>query len=139
MQKRPLGQGPEKVLYLWLTDKYMEDYIIREIDKIGELLMQVARRLGLLGTDSPDYSLTDVKEEFGKTGCPIDMDLLLQQEYPVLYLVEKEELSDHALETLIDILFHSDLDESRKAAILDEALAYLDGKGYYSFKLHSFL
>ena len=127
------------MLYLWLTDKYMEDYIIREIDKIGELLMQVARRLGLLGTDSPDYSLTDVKEEFGKTGCPIDMDLLLQQEYPVLYLVEKEELSDHALETLIDILFHSDLDESRKAAILDEALAYLDGKGYYSFKLHSFL
>lgn len=117
----------------------MEDYIIREIDKIGELLMQVARRLGLLGTDSPDYSLTDVKEEFGKAGCPIDLDLLLQQEYPVWYLVEKEELSDHALETLIDILFHSDLDESRKAAILDEALAYLDGKGYYSFKLHSYL
>ncbi len=26
----------------------MEDYILREIDRIGELLMHIARRLGLL-------------------------------------------------------------------------------------------
>lgn len=26
----------------------MEDYLIREIDKIGEMLMHVARRLGLI-------------------------------------------------------------------------------------------
>ena len=48
----------------------MEDYIIREIDRLGEMLLLIARKLGLLDGDTPDYSLTDVKDEFGKAGCP---------------------------------------------------------------------
>ena len=80
----------------------MEDYIIREIDRIGEMLMQIARRLGLLDGDAPDYSMSDVKDEFGKAGCPVDLVTVLQQEYPVWYLVEKEKLSVHGLETMID-------------------------------------
>jgi len=52
--------------------------------------------------------------------------------------VEKEKLSDLGLETMIDIIFHSDLDEDRKQALLSDALAYLDVKGYFSFRLHSF-
>lgn len=51
--------------------------------------------------------------------------------------MEKEKLSDHGLETMIDILFHSDMEEDRKAALLKDALAYLDGKGYFSFRLHA--
>ena len=116
----------------------MEDYIIREIDRIGEMLVQIARRLGLLDGDQPDYSLTDVKDEFGKAGCPIDLDKVLQQENPVLYLVEQEGVSEHGLETMIDIIFNSDLDEARKNELLEDALTYLDGKGYFSFRLHSF-
>ena len=115
----------------------MEDYIIREIDRLGEMLLMIARKLGLLDGDTPDYSLTEVKDEFGKAGCPINLDMLLQQENPVWYLVEKEKLSDHGLETMIDIIFHSDWDEAGKQALLDDALAYLDGKGYFSFRLHS--
>jgi hypothetical protein len=53
-------------------------------------------------------------------------------------LVENEHLSDKALESFVDILFNSDLDEERKRALLSDALAYLDGKGYYSFTLHSY-
>ena len=117
----------------------MEDYIIREIDRIGEMLLLIARRLGLFDGDTPDYSLADVKAEFGKAGCPIDLDNLLQQDNPVLYLVEEVKLSDHGLETMMDILFHSDLDENRKQALLEEALAYLDGKGYFSFRQQSLL
>ena len=117
----------------------MEDYIIREIDRLGEMLLLIARKLGLLDGDTPDYSLTDVKDEFGKAGCPIDLDQLLQQENPVWYLVEKEKLSDHGLETIIDIIFHSDLDENKKQALLSDALAFLDGKGYFSFRLHSLI
>ena len=116
----------------------MEDFILREIDRLGEMLMLIARRLGLLDGDTPDYSLADVKDEFGKAGCPIDIDKLLQQENPVWYLVETGKISDHGLETFIDIIFHSDLDEDRKQALLSDALAYLDGKGYFSFRLHSF-
>ena len=115
----------------------MEDFILREIDRLGEMLFQIARKLGLLDGGTPHYSLTDVKGEFGMAGCPIDLEMLLQQENPVRYLVEKEKLSDHGLETMIDIIFHSDLDEDRKQALLSDALAYLDGKGYYSFRLHS--
>ena len=77
------------------------------------------------------------KDEFEKAGSPIDLDTLLQRENPVWYLMEDCKLSGHGLETMIDILFHSDLDETRKHALLQDALAYLDGKGYYSFRLHS--
>ncbi|MBR3075916.1 MAG: hypothetical protein IKH11_09235 [Bacteroidales bacterium] len=115
----------------------MEDYIIREIDRLGEMLLMIARRLGLLDGVTQDCSLTDIKDEFEKAGNPIDLDTLLQQENPVWYLVETGKISDHGLETFIDILFHSDLEEGRKAALLKDALAYLDGKGYYSFRLHS--
>ena len=115
----------------------MEDFILREIDRIGEMLLKITRRLGLLDGDTPDYTLTDVKEEFEKTGCPIDLDALLKQENPVWFLVEEKKLSDHGLEMMIDIIFHSDLDETRKQALLRDALAYLDRKGSFSFKLHS--
>ena len=91
----------------------MEDFILREIDRLGEMLLMIARKLGLLDGDSPE------------------------QENPVWYLVETEKITDHSLETFIDILFHSDMEEDRKAALLDDALAYLDGKGYFSFRLHS--
>lgn len=115
----------------------MEDYLIREIDRIGEMLVQIARRLGLLGGDTPDYSLSDVQEEFSEAGCPIDLDELLRQDNPILYLVTKKDISDHGLETLIDIIFHTDLEEARKEALLKDALVYLDGKGSFSFRLHA--
>ena len=51
----------------------MEDFILREIDRLGEMLMLIARRLGLLDGDTPDYSLADVKDEFGKAGCPMTL------------------------------------------------------------------
>lgn len=117
----------------------MEDFILREIDRLGEMLLMIARKLGLLDGDTPDYSLTDVKDEFDKAACPIDLDALLEQENPVWYLVETEKISDHGLETFIDILFHSDLGEDLKVALLDDALAYLDGKGFFSFRLHSLI
>ena len=115
----------------------MEDIILREIDRLGEMLLIIARKLGLQEDVMPDYSLLDVKDEFDKAVCPINLDALLEQENPVWYLVETEKISDHGLETFIEILFHSDLDEDRKAAILHDALAYLDGKGFFSFKLYA--
>ena len=115
----------------------MEDFILREIDRLGEMLLMIARKLGLLDGDTQDYSMADVKDEFDKAACPIDLDTLLEQENPVWFLVETEKLSDHSLETFIEILFHSDMEEDRKTALLNDALAYLDGKGYFSFKLHS--
>ena len=115
----------------------MEDYLIREIDRLGEMLMLIAKRLGLIELDTPDYSLSDVKEEFEKNYVPLDLDAILQQENPVWYLVEKEKMTEQALETFIDILFHSDLEDSVKTSLLADALTYRDNSGYFSFKLHS--
>ena len=115
----------------------MEDFILREIDRLGGMLLIIARRLGLLDGDTPDYSLADVKDEFGKATCPIDPDALLEKENPVGYLVETEKISDQNLEMFIDILFHSDLGEDRKAALFTminrcfhglREFAYTDGR-----------
>ncbi len=117
----------------------MEDFILKEIDRIGQMLMGIARKLGLLRDETPNYSLTDVKEEFAQASLPFDLDSVLQQENPVLYLVQDVKISDQGLETFIDILFHSDLDEDRKKALLEDALTYLDRKGYFSFRLHALM
>ncbi len=117
----------------------MEDYIIREIDRIGELLVLIARRLGLWEGDNPDYSMDDVKDEFEKNYIPLDLDTILRQKSPIQYLVETQPVSEQGLETFIDILVHSDLEDNKKVSLLNEAIAYLDSKGHYSFKLHSLL
>ena len=117
----------------------MEDFILREIDKIGQMLAHIARRLGLLKGEKPDYSLGDVKSEFTRANCPIDIDTVLKQENPILYLTENEKLTEQALESFIEILFYSDIDESKKQTLLKDAINYLDNKGYISFKLHSFV
>ncbi len=115
----------------------MEDYILREIDKIGQMLMTVAKRLGLFEQDTPAYALEDVKEELGKAHLSFDLDTILQQEDPLCYLVGELRFSDAALEIFVEILFHSECDETTKSALLEDALVYLDGKGNYSFRLHS--
>ena len=117
----------------------MEDFILREIDKIGEMLAHIARRLGLLKGEKPDYSLGDVKSEFTRANCPIDLDIVLKQENPISYLTENEKLTEQALESFIEILFYSDIDETKKQTLLKDAINYLDNKGYISFKLHSFV
>jgi hypothetical protein len=85
----------------------MQDFILREIDRIGEMLMQV-----------------DLKE-------------VMQHEHPVEYLVEEMHFSEGALEAFTEIAFCSDIEEEAKKALLQDALDYLDGRGYFSFKLHS--
>lgn len=115
----------------------MEDYILREIDRIGEMLMKIARKMGLFLDDIPRYSISDAKAEFERADCPIDLDSLLNHEFPVHFLVQDKGLSDQALELIVDIIFHSDTEESKKVSLLNDALSYLDGKGYYSYKLHT--
>lgn len=117
----------------------MEDFILREIDKIGQMLAHIARRLGLLKGEKPNYSIGDVKSEFTKENCPIDIDTVLKQDNPILYLAENEKLTEQAIESFIEILFYSDIDESKKQTLLKDAINYLDNKGYISFKLHSFV
>ena len=52
----------------------MEDFILREIDRLGEMLLIIARKLGLQEDVMPDYPLLDVKKKKKKAVCPINLD-----------------------------------------------------------------
>ena len=129
------GVYPGGAVYVWKVifkfgGEIMQDFILREIDRLGEMLALIAKRLGLMGGGGTvDYTVADVKEELSLEGFPMDLDEILRHENPVWFLVEEMKLSDAALESFIDILFHSDLDETVKNGMLDAALAYFAGKG----------
>ncbi len=117
----------------------MEDYLIREIDRIGEMLVQIARRLGLVGGQTEAIPIENIRSEVADSGLGFDIDEVLQQNNPVLWLVKDKLFSDNALETFTDILMHSDIDEGIKQSFLQESVSYLDSKGYFSFMLHSYM
>ena len=117
----------------------MEDYILREIDRIGKMLQQIAERLGLFKSEPLDYTLADIQTELGREDWQIDLEQILQQEHPIAYLVTEVHLSDQALESLVEILFYAHIEEQARQTLLEDAVAYLDGKGYFSFKLHALL
>lgn len=117
----------------------MEDYLIREIDRIGDILVQIARRLGLVGGQQESIPIENLKSEFSVSGLDLDIDEVLHQDAPVLWLIEQKHLSDKALETFTDILMYSDIDMGTKKSFLNESVSYLDGKGCFSFMLHSYM
>ena len=117
----------------------MEDYIIREIDRIGEMMVQIASRLGLYGTQRKSIPIEDVKSAIFDSGLDLNIDEVLQQENPILWLVEQKHFSDKALETFTDILMHSDTNEEIRQTFLKCSISYLDSNGYISFLLYSYL
>ncbi len=117
----------------------MEDYVKREIDKFGEMLLKLACKIGLSQEEAPKYPVSDLSAEIKKAEQSFDLEELLAREYPVFYLVEHEKISDQGLEVLAELVFHSDLDEGKKQTFLEDAVNYLDNKGNYSFRLHALL
>ena len=117
----------------------MEDFILKEIDKIGELVAGIASKMGIYKENIPDYTIADVQSEFAANKTGIDLDAIVKQQYPISYLVEQEKVTLKALETITDIIYHSDIDGKKKKEILNDALTYLDSNGYISFRLHSFV
>ena len=116
----------------------MEDFILREIEKIGELLFYLASKLGIYKESIPNFTVADVKSELTQAEVDIDLDSIINQEFPISYLVEEQKVTLKALEALTDIIVHtSDIDPEKKKEILNDALTYLDSKGYISFRLHS--
>ena len=116
----------------------MEDFILREIDKIGELLFYLARKLGIYKENIPNFTVADVKSEFKHAELDIDLDAIVNQKFPISYLVEEQKVSFKALEALTDIIVHtSDIGPQKKKEILDDAVRYMDSKGYISFRLYS--
>lgn len=117
----------------------MADYITREIDKIGQMLLLVAKKLGLFSQEIRDFSIDEVQMGLREHGMDIDLRSVITRENPVAFLVEQLKFSCQAVETFTELVMHSDVEEPVKRSFLEDAVGYLDHQGYFSFSLHSIL
>lgn len=117
----------------------MEDYVKRQIDLIGQILLALAKKLGLIDGNVSDYTMQSVQDEIKESGFNMDIDCALSKERPIAYLVESFQLSNEAIETFTEIVMNSDADDEVKQRLLGDAINYLDNNGYFSFSLHSYL
>jgi len=116
----------------------MEDYVKRQIDMIGQMLLALAKKLGLVDGNVANYTMQSVQDEIKESGFNMEIERALSEEHPVAYLVESLQLSNEAIETFAEIVMNSDADGQVKQRLLNDAIDYLDNKGYFSFFLHSY-
>ncbi len=119
----------------------MEDYILKEIDKIGLILQKIAIKLKIMDENKSNAGCTmiDIKAAFTEYGLNFDPAAVLSEKHPVSFLVDTLHLSDEALELFVLTMLHSDIPEASKQRLLSDAITYLDSKDTYSFSLHSMM
>ena len=119
----------------------MEDYILKEIDKIGLILQKIAIKLKIMDENksSAGCTMIDIKAAFTEYGLNFDPAAVLSEKHPVSFLVDTLHLSDEALELFVLTMLHSDIPEASKQRLLSDAITYLDSKDTYSFSLHSMM
>lgn len=64
----------------------MEDYIKKQIDMIGQMLMALAQKFGMYKGELPNFTIQSVQDEVAKNGLDIDIDQILSADNPVSYL-----------------------------------------------------
>jgi len=79
----------------------MEDYVKRQIDLIGQMLLALAKKLGLIDGDAANYSMQSVQDEIKASGFNLDIDCALSEEHPIAFLVVVARDISHSLYTLI--------------------------------------
>ena len=119
----------------------MEDYILKEIDKIGLILQKIAIKLKIMDENKSNAGCTmiDIKAAFTEYGLNFDPAAVLSEKHPVSFLANTLHLSDEALELFVFTMLHSDIPEASKQRLLSDAITYLDSKDTYSFSLHSMM
>lgn len=112
----------------------MEDYILREINRIGELIAALLNKIGLLKrSGAPEQIRTTAKTELAET-LDIDIDTLLCGTDFIGRLTGEYGFSDENLEKFAELLFDlvaasEDRDERlRLAAGVGAIYSYLDEK-----------
>lgn len=112
----------------------MEDYILREINRIGELLAALLDKIGLLKrSGTPERIRTAAKTELAET-LDVDIDTLLCGPDFIGRLTDEYGFSDENLEKFAELLFDmvaatDDSDERlRLAAGVGAIYSHLDAK-----------
>ena len=112
----------------------MEDYILREINRIGELIAALLDKVGLLKkSGTPEHIRETAKTELAEK-LNLDIDTLLTEEDFIATLVGEYGFSDADLEKFAELLFDfvaasDNRDEQlRLAAGVGALYSYLDRK-----------
>jgi hypothetical protein len=115
----------------------MEDYLIREIDRIGEMLAYIASKLGLGSMPEQSEVLgRQLNSELVKA-LDIDYEVLLAMSAPIEYLVVEKCFTNANLEELAVMMYRALPASDKLNGFLSDVTAYLDHQGVFSFVLHS--
>ena len=83
----------------------MEDYILREIDKIGKLIDGLLQKIGIKRMSASKETVYETtKTELAET-LNLDIDVLLAQEDFIDVLIREHGFSDENLEKFAELLF----------------------------------
>lgn len=112
----------------------MEDYILREINRIGELIAALLARIGLMKqTATPEQLRTTAKTELAAT-LDIDIDTLLDDADFIGRLTGQYGFGDLELDKFAELLFdiaaasEQHAERLRLAAAIGAIYSYLDEK-----------
>ena len=115
----------------------MEDYLIREIDKIGEMLALIASKLGLGTFAFQSDALAGQLNSEMVQGLDIDIYELLAKDNPLEYLVSERGFNDRNLESLAMMMYQAIPASDALDAFIKNTAEYLNHKGVFSFAMHS--
>lgn len=115
----------------------MEDYLIKEIDKIGEMLALIATRLGLGSYAVQSESLAQQMNTELTNHLNINVHELLAMSDPLEFLISERGFNDRNIESLALMMYQTIPSSDRLNAFLKGTTDYLDHKGLFSFSLHS--
>ena len=112
----------------------MEDYILREINRIGELIATLLNKIGLMKQSaSPEQIRTTAKTELAEK-LDIDIDTLLDEADFIGRLTDEYGFGDQELDKFAELLFdmvvasEQHAERLRLAAAVGAIYSYLDAK-----------
>ena len=112
----------------------MEDYILREINRIGELIAALMAKIGLMRQSaSPEQIRTTAKTELAEK-LDIDIDTLLDEADFIGRLTDEYGFGDQELDKFAELLFdmvaasEQQAERLRLAAAVGAIYSYLDAK-----------
>ena len=112
----------------------MEDYILREINRIGELIAALMAKIGLMRQSaSPEQIRTTAKTELAEK-LDIDIDTLLDEADFIGRLTDEYGFGDQELDKFAELLFdmvaasEQPAERLRLAAAVGAIYSYLDAK-----------
>lgn len=112
----------------------MEDYILREINRIGELIAALMAKIGLMRQSaSPEQIRTTAKTELAEK-LEIDIDTLLDEADFIGRLTDEYGFGDQELDKFAELLFdmvaasEQHAERLRLAAAVGAIYSYLDAK-----------